>query len=136
MNRPGVQIVNRHLLIGGKEVITAPYGVDTFIWIDDEKLALVLWTRDFEYILNGERISGNKSDRGRNVICINTRGEVQWIMENHMDNPYRSNGGSPVSKIELMDRGLFPGHIVAWNGDHRMAIDKDTGKLLGVEFTK
>ncbi|MFZ5862976.1 MAG: hypothetical protein ACOYXR_09070 [Nitrospirota bacterium] len=136
MNHPDVQIVNRHLLIDGKEVIAAPYGVDTFIWIDDEKLALVLWTRDFEYILNGNRISGNKNDRGRNVICINTRGEVQWIMENHMDNPYRSNGGSPVSKIEMTDAGYWPGNIVGWNGDHCMVIDKNTGKLLYIDFTK
>ncbi|MFZ5698487.1 MAG: hypothetical protein ACOY9J_07225 [Pseudomonadota bacterium] len=78
----------------------------------------------------------NVETTSRNVICINTRGEVQWIMENHMDNPYRSNGGSPVSEIKLMDKGLLPGHIFAWNGDHRMAIDKNTGKLLYLEFTK
>ncbi len=127
MSRPDAKIVDHHFVIGGKEVIAARYGVKQFMWLDEERLVLVLGAgRNYEEDNQGSR----------NVICINTRGEVQWIMENHMDNPYRSNGGSPVSKIELMDRGLFPGHIVAWNGDHRMAIDKDTGKLLGVEFTK
>jgi len=127
MNRPDVQVVNRHLLIDGKEVIATRYGVKQFMWLDEERLVLVLGAgRNYEEDKQGSR----------NVICINTRGEVQWIMENHMDNPYRSNGGSPVSKIMFTEGGQWPGNIGAFNGDHRMVIDKNTGKLLYIDFTK
>ncbi len=126
-----IEIVANKLVVDGGVVATTGL-VKQFLRLDDERLVLVLWGGQYP---TGHPLD-NAETTSRNVICINTRGEVQWIMENHMDNPYRSNVGSPVSKIELMDRGLFPGHIVAWNGDHRMAIDKDTGKLLGVEFTK
>lgn len=127
MNRPDVQILNRKLLVDVKEIIVTPRGVDTFIWVDDAKLALVLWT-------HGRWSKDNQI--GRNVICINTRGEVLWTMEDPADHPNCNGSASPVSKIEMTDAGYWPGNIVGWNGDHTMVIDKDTGKLLYLEFTK
>ncbi|MFZ5698488.1 MAG: hypothetical protein ACOY9J_07230 [Pseudomonadota bacterium] len=119
MSRPHAEIVDRRLFIEGMEVISPPYEVQKFLWLSDERLALVLLVR-------GNWSPGNPINQ--NVVCISVQGDILWVLDE------KSPG--PVHRIELMDRGLFPGHIVAWGGDHRMAIDKNTGKLLYLEFTK
>ncbi len=126
-----VEIVAHQLVVDGSVVATTNV-VKQFLLLDDGRLVIVLWGGQYPTghpLDNGETIS-------RNVICINTRGEILWTMEDPADHPNCNGGASPVSEIKVTDAGYWPGNIVGWNGDHTMVIDKDTGKLLYLEYTK
>lgn len=71
-----------------------------------------------------------------NIICLDEHGNWLWEIE-HKQPTYDEKPGGAFNSFQRMDlECTTPPRMIAWNGDHRIEVDLETGKWLKAEFTR
>lgn len=114
------------LSVGGRRVVLP--GKIKQVNVVYDKVLVLIYTDNLSHL--------TRPHANGNIICLDEHGNWLWEIE-HRQPTYDEAPGGAYNPFHTMEVDFItPVLVTAWNGDHRVEVDLETGKWVKADFTK